>query len=138
MTFDDDMSAVFNALGSPVRRRMLDIITASPGCGVAHVADHFEMSPVAVLKQVRVLEEANLVHTEKDGRVRRCWVNTAPIQMIHDRWTTAFSAMWAAHATRIKYSIEGFQEERDAAGRSRVRSRRVQGDDQRDDRRRLA
>ncbi|MEQ9021204.1 MAG: hypothetical protein RLN82_00405, partial [Pseudomonadales bacterium] len=52
------------------------------------------------------LETANLVVSEKEGRTRCLYFNAAPIQMIHDRWTTEYSAYWAGKLTRIKYLAE--------------------------------
>jgi hypothetical protein len=33
-------------------------------------------------------------------------MNAVPIQMLHERWTTEYSAYWASHVTRIKYLAE--------------------------------
>jgi DNA-binding transcriptional ArsR family regulator len=100
------MDALFQALGHAARRRMLDIVKASPGCSVNDVADHFPISRIAVMKHLRVLEEAGLLHSEKHGRTRQLRFNAAPIQMIYDRWTTEFSRYWASRLTRIKYAVE--------------------------------
>lgn len=100
------MDALFQALGNESRRRMLDIIKDEPGIGVGALASRFDVSRIAVMKHLSVLEQANLVISEKDGRVRRLYFNAVPIRMIHDRWTTEFSAYWAGEATRIKYLAE--------------------------------
>lgn len=106
MLNDRDMDAVFQALGNKARRRMLDIVKASPGIGVGALAKEFEVSRIAVMKHLNALESANLIVSQKDGRVRRLYFNAAPIQMIHDRWTTEYSAYWAGQLTRIKYLAE--------------------------------
>ncbi|MEK6675029.1 MAG: helix-turn-helix transcriptional regulator [Planctomycetota bacterium] len=85
---------------------MLDIIKQQPGCSIHDVCAHFRVSRIAVMKNLRVLERAKLIHSEKKGRVRSLLVNTVPIQMIHDRWTTEFSAYWASRVARIKYKVE--------------------------------
>jgi predicted transcriptional regulator len=46
---------------------------------------------IAVIHQIRILEEAQLLVSRKEGRKRRLYFNAVPIQMIHDRWTTEFS-----------------------------------------------
>ena len=105
--FDDrDMDAVLQALGNESRRRMLDIVKGEPGIGVGLLAARFDVSRIAVMKHLAVLEKANLVISEKDGRTRRLYFNAAPIQMIHDRWTTEYSAYWAGQLTQIKYRAE--------------------------------
>jgi DNA-binding transcriptional ArsR family regulator len=102
----DEMDAVFRALASESRRRILDIVKDRPGCSVNHVAGFFDESRINVMKHLRVLEEARLIHSEKQGRTRRLYFNCVPIQMIHERWTTEYSAMWAGRLTRVKYRVE--------------------------------
>ncbi len=102
----DAMDAVFRALASESRRRILDIVKDRPGCSVNHVAGFFDESRINVMKHLRVLEEAGLVHSEKQGRTRKLYFNCVPIQMIHERWTTEYSAMWAGRLTRVKYRVE--------------------------------
>ena len=104
---NDEMDAVFSALASEPRRRILDILKKEPGCNVNRVCEFFEIGRVAVMKHLAALEYANLVVSEKAGRERRLWFNPVPIHMIYDRWTTEFSAYWAARLTRLKYSAEG-------------------------------
>ena len=100
------MDAVFQALAHESRRRMLDIVKEEPGIGVGALATEFDVSRIAVMKHLTVLEDAGLIISEKDGRVRKLYFNVAPIQMIHDRWTTEYSAYWAGQLTRIKYLAE--------------------------------
>ncbi len=105
--FDDrDMDNVFQALAHQSRRRMLDIIKAQPGIRVGALAVAFDVSRIAVMKHLAILELAGLVISEKHGRVRELYFNAAPIQMIHERWTTQYSAYWAGQLTRIKYLAE--------------------------------
>lgn len=103
----DDMDLVFEALAHRDRRRMLDLVRNDPGCCVEELCRHFTTSRIAVLKHVRVLERAELIVSEKVGRQRKLYVNVVPIQIIHERWTTEFSALWAGKLTRLKYAIEG-------------------------------
>ncbi len=100
------MDAVFAALAHETRRRILDMLKARPGVGVGEIAANFDVSRIAVMKHLAVLEEANLIVSRKDGRTRRLWFNAAPIQMIYDRWTNDYSAYWAGELTRLKYFAE--------------------------------
>jgi len=102
----DSMDAVFAALASRERRQMLDIVLASPGCGVNQVAAHFRMSRIGVLKHLRVLETAGLVLSEKVGRVRRLFFNAVPIQAIHARWTDHYGALFAGTMLDVKGRVE--------------------------------
>ena len=106
MSDDHDMNAVFQALAHESRRRMLDIVKERPGIGVGALASEFDVSRIAVMKHLAVLEQAGLVVSEKDGRTRRLYFNAVPIQMIYDRWTTEYSAYWSGNVTRLKYLAE--------------------------------
>jgi DNA-binding transcriptional ArsR family regulator len=100
------MGAVFQALAHESRRRMLDKVKECPGIGVGALAGEFDVSRIAVMKHLRVLEQADLIVSEKDGRTRRLYFNAVPIQLIHERWTTEYSAYWSGNLTRIKYLAE--------------------------------
>lgn len=100
------MDAVFQALAHGARRRMLDMVKEKPGISVGALASRFDVSRIAVMKHVAVLEEANLLYSEKDGRTRRLYFNAVPIQLIYERWTTEYSAYWSGRVTEIKYRAE--------------------------------
>ena len=106
MMGDQDMEAVFQALAHESRRRMMDIVKDKPGIGVGVLASHFDVSRIAVMKHLAVLEDAGLILSEKSGRTRRLYFNATPIQMIYERWTTEYSAHWASRMTRIKHLAE--------------------------------
>lgn len=100
------MDTVFQALAAQVRRQMLDIVKATPGCSVGHVADFFPISRIAVMKHLKLLTEAGLLVSRKEGRTRRLYFNSVPIQMIYDRWTSEYSGLWASKLTELKYRLE--------------------------------
>jgi DNA-binding transcriptional ArsR family regulator len=102
----ESMDKVFQALASATRREILDIVQAAPGCNVVDVCRHFDVSRIAVMKHLRVLETAGLVLSEKEGRARRLYFNAVPIQQIHARWTTEYSAEWAGRLTDFKRAVE--------------------------------
>ena len=106
---NDQLDAVFFALASEPRRRILDVLKTEGGCNVNRVAEYFdgELTRFAVMKHLATLEGAGLVIAEREGRDKRLWFNAAPIQWIHERWTSEYSAYWAARLTRLKYSAEG-------------------------------
>lgn len=101
-----DMDAVFQALASESRRRILDIVKERPGIAVGALANEFDVSRIAVMKHLRVLEQSGLLVSEKNGRTRRLYFNAVPVQMIYDRWTTEYSAYWTGNLTQLKYAAE--------------------------------
>ncbi len=106
------MGAVFDALGSPVRRRILDIVKNDPGCTVGEVAACFDTTRIAVMRHIRMLEEVDLLISRKEGRRRRLYHNAVPIQMIYDRWTTEYSSLWAGRMVDLKYRVEGSKKQK--------------------------
>lgn len=106
MLTDDDMDHVFHALAHSTRRAILDHLRQQPGQPVGALAAQFDVSRIAVMNHLTVLERAGLIISEKDGRTRRLYLNIIPIQMIHDRWSDAFSEHWASKLTTIKYAAE--------------------------------
>lgn len=102
----ESMDAVFQALSSQCRRQILDIVKQMPGCSVNDVCKYFDMSRIAVMKNLQVLENADLIISKKVGRVRELYFNAVPIQLIYDRWTTEYSRFWATQAVDLKYMAE--------------------------------
>jgi DNA-binding transcriptional ArsR family regulator len=63
--------AVFQALGDPTRRALLERLDSGP-LTVSQLAAPFPISLAAVVQHLQVLEQCGLVQTEKIGRVRTC------------------------------------------------------------------
>ena len=102
----DPTDRLFAALAHPARRRMLDLLMEIPGMGVNALASHFEFSRIAAMKHIDTLERADLVISRKRGRVRHLYFNPVPIQQIHNRWTTQYSAFWSQRVVDIKDRVE--------------------------------
>ena len=80
------MDAVFRALADPVRRQLLDSLRARNGQTLGELCEGRDMSRQAVSKHLAILEDANLVVTEKHGREKLHHLNPIPIHDIADRW----------------------------------------------------
>ncbi len=61
----------FAALADPTRRAVLERL-GTGSATISELAEPFGMSLSGMKKHVRLLEDANLVTTQKIGRVRRC------------------------------------------------------------------
>ena len=62
------MSSVFKALSDPTRRRVLQLLRGGP-MTAGDLADHFAVSKPTMSAHFAVLREADLVHTEKAGKL---------------------------------------------------------------------
>lgn len=106
MITNNDLDHVFHALAHQTRRQILDLLRDEPGQAVGKLATHFDVSRIAIMNHLAVLEEAGLVVSEKDGRTRHLYLNLIPIQMIYDRWTDEYTGHWAGRVSQIKYAAE--------------------------------
>jgi DNA-binding transcriptional ArsR family regulator len=61
----------FQALGDPTRRAVLERLAAG-SASISELAQPFGMTLTGMKKHIQLLEEAELVTTEKIGRVRSC------------------------------------------------------------------
>jgi DNA-binding transcriptional ArsR family regulator len=76
---DDNLDAVFSALGDPTRRRILIRLASGPA-SVGELAEPFAMTLPAVSKHLRVLERAGLLRREREGWYHRCYFEAAPLE----------------------------------------------------------
>src|SRR5579862_3224659 len=69
--YSPTVDRAFAALADPTRRAILERL-GSGSASVSELAEPFGMSLTGMKKHIRLLEDAELVTTEKIGRVRRC------------------------------------------------------------------
>jgi DNA-binding transcriptional ArsR family regulator len=69
--YSPSVDRAFTALADPTRRAVLERL-GSGSATIGELAEPFGMSLTGMRKHVRLLEEAELVTTEKIGRARRC------------------------------------------------------------------
>src|SRR5437868_4431101 len=101
---DDD---VFRALADPTRRSLLDELYREDGQTLVSLGRRLPMTRFGVMKHLRVLEEAGLVATRKQGREKLHYLNAVPIRLVHDRWVSKYAEPWAAALTGLKTRLEG-------------------------------
>lgn len=101
-----ELDALFLALASAARRRILDVVWQAPGCTAGFVADHFDISRIAVLKHLNVLEQAGLLTSQRQGRERLLYMNPVPLQLVQERWSDRYATFWAGRLTRLKHAVE--------------------------------
>lgn len=103
---EQQLDAVFLALANSSRRQLLDLIAAQPGCTLSQLLGEFDISRIGLMKHLQVLEDANLVIAQKQGRERPLYLNAVPLQLIHERWSEQYRDFWASQLTRLKYAVE--------------------------------
>jgi DNA-binding transcriptional ArsR family regulator len=81
------ISRVFHALGDPTRRKILEMLSMGPQ-SVSNLAAPLGVTLTAVMQHLQILEECDLVRTEKIGRVRTCRVETSGFAVL-EHWIRA-------------------------------------------------
>ena len=84
---------VFAALADGHRRLLLDRLRAQNGLSLAALCDGLPISRQAITKHLKVLEDANLVLTRKQGREKLHYLNPVPIHAIAMRWLGQFDSV---------------------------------------------
>ena len=90
---------VFEALGDPTRRVMVERLSRGPA-SVSALARPLSMSLPAVLQHLQVLEASGLVHSEKIGRVRTCRIEPAGLRTA-ERWISGRQRSWERRLDRL-------------------------------------
>lgn len=100
-----DGGPVWLALSDPTRRRILDLLRERPRI-TGEIASQFEISRIAVMRHLQVLAAAGLVTSRKRGRERWHYLNSVPLQRMHERWVDTHSASWASGLLRFGQKVE--------------------------------
>lgn len=101
------MDAVFKALADAGRRQLLDRLHAENGQTLGALCDGMKMSRQAVTKHLKLLEEANLVVVQWQGREKLHFLNPVPINEIADRWIGKYERHRVRALADLKNTLEG-------------------------------
>ena len=96
---DPDLSLLFHALADPTRRSILTRLAEGPAA-VTDLADPTGLRLPTVMRHLSVLEEAGLIATAKDGRVRTCAIRPEALEPART-WLDEQRALWEARLDRL-------------------------------------
>jgi DNA-binding transcriptional ArsR family regulator len=82
----------FGALADPTRRAILASLMLGRA-SITELAKPHRMSLPAVMKHVRVLEQAGLVSQKKSGRTRHCQLVAEPLKDA-EQWINQYRVFW--------------------------------------------
>ena len=86
------LDSTFGALADPTRRAILASLMLGEA-SLSDLAGPHRMSLPAVMKHVRVLQNAGLVSQKKIGRTRFCQLAPAPLKQAED-WIAQYRRFW--------------------------------------------
>jgi DNA-binding transcriptional ArsR family regulator len=98
------LDKTFAALSDPTRRGVLERLGRGSAT-ITQLAEPFGISLTGMKKHVRVLEEAELVTTEKVGRVRRCSLGPRRLEDVEE-WTQMYRQMLDERLDRFGELLE--------------------------------
>jgi DNA-binding transcriptional ArsR family regulator len=85
------LDRTFAALADPTRRGVLEQLGRGSAT-ITELAEPYGISLTGMTKHVRVLEQAELVTTEKVGRARRCSLGPRRLEDVQE-WTQMYRRM---------------------------------------------
>jgi DNA-binding transcriptional ArsR family regulator len=99
-----DAYLAFAAISDPTRRGILERLGRG-NASITELAESFGMTLTGVKKHVRVLEEAGLVTTRKQGRVRTCALGPSRLDE-ETAWIAGYRRMVEDRYDRLEKFLE--------------------------------
>jgi DNA-binding transcriptional ArsR family regulator len=90
---------VFHALAEPMRRALVERLSAGP-MSVSDLAEPFGVTLAAIVQHLQVLEESGVVRSEKVGRVRTCRLDPDGLKLA-ERWIAERRTLWERRFDRL-------------------------------------
>ena len=103
----DADDAVFKALASAARRRLLDELRDGPRTSGQLCAALCALDRCTVMQHLKVLDEAGLVLVQRRGRERWNHLAPLPIKHIYDRWISWYAGPALELLDRLDRGITG-------------------------------
>src|SRR3954463_3556977 len=100
--------AVFHALASPTRRKVLERLSVGPAT-VSELAEPFEMQLPSFVQHLTVLEKSRLVKSKKRGRVRTYEIAPERFTVVED-WLSERRRLWEARLDRFDRYVQKLKE----------------------------
>ena len=108
---DPNLDLLFHALSDPTRRMMLARL-AEGAAAVSELAGPTGLRLPTILRHLSVLEEAGLIATQKDGRVRSCALQPQALAPMRD-WLEEQRRVWEARLDRLDDYVMKLMKERE-------------------------
>ena len=98
---------MFKALADASRRELLDRLHAKNGQTLTELCAGLAMTRQAVTQHLALLEDANLVSVQRQGREKLHFINPVPIHAIAERWIAKFETPRLSALADLKRKLEG-------------------------------
>jgi DNA-binding transcriptional ArsR family regulator len=98
------LDRTFSALSDPTRRHILERLAQGPAT-LSELARPSGITLPGMMKHVRILEQARLVVTEKQGRIRQCRLGSEHLDDAA-QWIQAYQRHWEGRLDRLGGYLE--------------------------------
>jgi len=106
-----DPDKVFKALADPTRRRLLDLLSETNGQTLGELCAHLDMARQSATQHLGILEDANLISTQRRGREKLHFINPVPLFHVYERWVRKFEHDRLSLLNDLKSELEGKDDE---------------------------
>src|SRR5438874_777327 len=96
---------VFNAIGEPARRQILDLLARRGSLAFDTLVVMVGLPQPAISKHLGVLRKVGLVSVTKQGQQRLYNLEAGLLKPVHD-WVQTFEEFWSHQLDRIKERAE--------------------------------
>jgi DNA-binding transcriptional ArsR family regulator len=111
------LDASFAALSDATRRGVLEQLGRAEA-SISDLADKFHMTLAGMMKHVGILEEAELVTTEKVGRVRTCKLGAHRLEE-ETAWLERHRQLWDSRFDELDKVVEQLKRKEIVNGRKK-------------------
>jgi predicted transcriptional regulator len=112
---------VFKAVADHHRRQLLDLLAQRDGQTLSELCAPIPMSRFGVMKHLRILEEAGLISTRKEGREKRHYLQSAPLQVVVD-WASPYVRLREESMDRLEEYLQRQPADRRREGQAQAKS----------------
>ncbi|HAE02462.1 MAG TPA: transcriptional regulator [Rhodospirillaceae bacterium] len=101
---------VFKALADPTRRLLLDMLCENNGQTLGQLCQRLDMTRQSATQHLGILEDANLVSSQRRGREKHHFINPVPLYEVYERWIRKFEHQRLSLLHDLKTELEGKKE----------------------------
>lgn len=84
---------IFKAIADPTRREIFHLLIMGSALSITQLSSHFDISRQGITKHIKLLEDAEMVNIEKQGRERICYAQALALKEIKE-WLSFYDVYW--------------------------------------------
>jgi DNA-binding transcriptional ArsR family regulator len=116
------LDTTFGALSDRTRRAILAMLMQGQA-SITELAKPHQMSLPAVMKHLRVLEQAGLVSQKKTGRTRHCRLAAQPLKDAEE-WLSHYRVFWERQFDALEHFLKDEETKENSKWQHRNRNRK--------------